>query len=169
MAGTAKAKTERGHAKLTNTQRKQIVIKYYEEQKSMKDLAAEYGVTGPNISALVNSPKWIRFMEMRLADKESKIRLRQNLALMRAVEAAPNAMERMVELSNLELTPENMPYSYLVQNASRDILDRVGVKKAAEEESKEIRITFNGQAPFTPGMPKGDTAADAGDAEEEDD
>lgn len=139
-----KARTPPPQQKLSDKQRREVVRRYVDDGDTVKELADEYGVNRSTIYRVLcseeNANRIKALKEARLA--QAQIRL---------MEQAEKALDRNEEILNTQYDPA---YQYLWQNATRDTLDRAGIK-APKEDKQDISITFAGGG-FDVGMPDGE-------------
>lgn len=133
---------ERPTAKLTERQRTAIVEEYYTTTTSQSKLAEKYGVTINAINKILSDPKRVKRFERKVDLWKERAKLKNSLAQLKAVDAAPDAMDQIVKIAQQQVTKDNMPYQYVIQNACMELLNRAGVKPKTSEEDNEIVIRF---------------------------
>lgn len=143
-----KARTPPNGQKITDEQCVEIVRRYVEEADSVRELAEDYGVSR---TAIYNALRRAEFVERMKELKEARLATAQ----LRLLEQAEKALDRTEEILDTKYEPQ---FQYLWQNASRDVLDRAGIK-APKDEKQDISISFAGGG-FDVNMP--------GDEDEED-
>lgn len=137
-----KARTPPNGQKITDEQCIEVVRRYVDEGESVTELAEAYGVSR---TAIYNALHRAEF-----ADRMKELRdARLARAQLRILEQAEKALDRNEDILNTEYEPA---YQYLWQNASRDVLDRAGIK-APKEDKQDISISFAGGG-FEVNMPK---------------
>ena len=136
-----KARTPPNGQKITDEQCIEVVRRYVDEGESVTELAEAYGVSR---TAIYNALHRAEF-----ADRMKELRdARLARAQLRILEQAEKALDRNEDILNTEYEPA---YQYLWQNASRDVLDRAGIK-APKEDKQDISISF--ASGFELGMPE---------------
>lgn len=137
-----KARTPPNGQKITDEQCIEVVRRYVDEGESVTELAEAYGVSR---TAIYNALHRAEF-----ADRMKELRdARLARAQLRILEQAEKALDRNEDILNTEYEPA---YQYLWQNASRDVLDRAGIK-APKEDKQDISISFAGGG-FEVNMPE---------------
>ena len=137
-----KARTPPNGQKITDEQCIEVVRRYVDEGESVTELAEAYGVSR---TAIYNALHRAEF-----ADRMKELRdARLARAQLRILEQAEKALDRNEDILNTEYDPA---YQYLWQNASRDVLDRAGIK-APKEDKQDISISFAGGG-FEVNMPE---------------
>lgn len=137
-----KARTPPNGQKITDEQCIEVVRRYVDEGESVTELAEAYGVSR---TAIYNALHRAEF-----ADRMKELRdARLATAQLRILEQAEKALDRNEDILNTEYEPA---YQYLWQNASRDVLDRAGIK-APKEDKQDISISFAGGG-FEVNMPE---------------
>ena len=137
-----KARTPPNCQKITDEQCIEVVRRYVDEGESVTELAEAYGVSR---TAIYNALHRAEF-----ADRMKELRdARLARAQLRILEQAEKALDRNEDILNTEYEPA---YQYLWQNASRDVLDRAGIK-APKEDKQDISISFAGGG-FEVNMPE---------------
>ena len=140
--GTKKARTPPNGQKITDEQCIDVVRRYIDEGENVTEIAKAYGVSR---TAIYNSLHRAEF-----ADRMNELReARLATAQLRILEQAEKALDRNEDILNTEYDPA---YQYLWQNASRDVLDRAGIK-APKEDKQDISISFAGGG-FDVNMPE---------------
>lgn len=135
-----------GHPALTKAQREELLIRFYTTSCTMTALAEEYGISQYAVSRIVHNPKNIKKAHTELEARKLKVELRTQVAQIKAMEAAPDAIDQIIKISQQKVTTENLPYQYVIQNACVELLNRAGVKPKVEEENNEIVIRFANEA-----------------------
>lgn len=126
-----KARTPPNGQKITDEQCVEVVRRYVDGGESVKALAEAYGVSR---TAIYNALHRAEF-----ADRMKELRdARLATAQLRLLEQAEKALDRNEQILDTKYEPQ---YQYLWQNASRDTLDRAGIK-APKEDNRDISITF---------------------------
>ena len=138
---------EKTPAKLTELQRTAIVEEYYSTATSQPKLAEKYGVSVRAINKILSDPKRVKKFERKVDLWKERAKLKNSLAQLKAVDAAPDAMDQIVKIAQQQVTKDNMPYQYVIQNACMELLNRAGVKPKASEEDNEIVIRFADASP----------------------
>jgi len=133
---------EQTPARLTEGQRTAIVEEYYTTTISQQKLADKYGVTIRSINKILSDPKRVKRFERKVDLWKERAKLKNSLAQLKAVDAAPDAMDQIVKIAQQQVTKDNMPYQYVIQNACMELLNRAGVKPKTSEEDNEIVIRF---------------------------
>jgi hypothetical protein len=83
-----------------------------------------------------------------------KAELRRSMAIMKAVNAAPMAIEQIIRIGSQDVEMTPVQYQYVIQNAAHEILERAGVRTLAEENGNEVVVRFaDPEGIFNPGMP----------------
>lgn len=137
-----KARTPPNGQKITDEQCIEVVRRYVDEGETVTELAEAYGVSR---TAIYNALHRAEF-----ADRMKELRdARLARAQLRILEQAEKALDRNEDILNTEYEPA---YQYLWQNASRDVLDRAGIK-APKEDKQDISISFAGGG-FEVNMPE---------------
>ncbi len=142
--GTKKARTPPNGQKITDEQCIEVVRRYVDEGESVTELAEAYGVSR---TAIYNALHRAEFADRMKELREARLATAQ----LRILEQAEKALDRNEDILNTEYDPA---YQYLWQNASRDILDRAGIK-APKDEKQDISISFAGGG-FDVNMPGDD-------------
>lgn len=161
---TEPAKPAAQKQKLSKKQRGEIALEYYSQNISQKELAAKYETSPQTISRIVNDPRLMKKAREYIKKEMDKAELRRSMAIMKAVNAAPMAINQIIRIAgqDVELTP--VQYQYVIQNAAHEILERAGVRTLAEENGNEVVVRFaDPEGIFQPGMPdleKGDVDID---------
>lgn len=137
-----KARTPPNCQKITDEQCIEVVRRYVDEGESVTELAEAYGVSR---TAIYNALHRAEFADRMKELREARLATAQ----LRILEQAEKALDRNEDILNTEYDPA---YQYLWQNASRDILDRAGVK-APKEDKQDISISFAGGG-FEVNMPE---------------
>lgn len=134
--------------------REQIAIEYYSKNVTQRMLASKYGVTVSTVSAIVNNLKLMKAARDYVDKEMQKSDIRRNIAIMRAVQAAPDAIEQIIKIAAQSVEETPVQYQYVIQNAAQQILDRAGVKAAADDGANEVVVRFaDPEGLFKPGMP----------------
>ena len=134
-----KARTPPNGQKITDEQCIEVVRRYVDEGESVTELAEAYGVSR---TAIYNALHRAEFADRMKELREARLQLR-------ILEQAEKALDRNEDILNTEYEPA---YQYLWQNASRDVLDRAGIK-APKEDKQDISISFAGGG-FEVNMPE---------------
>ncbi len=137
-----KARTPPNCQKITDEQCIEVVRRYVDEGESVTELAEAYGVSR---TAIYNALHRAEFADRMKELREARLATAQ----LRILEQAEKALDRNEDILNTEYDPA---YQYLWQNASRDILDRAGIK-APKEDKQDISISFAGGG-FEVNMPE---------------
>lgn len=137
-----KARTPPNGQKITDEQCIEVVRRYVDEGESVTELAEAYGVSR---TAIYNALHRAEFADRMKELREARLATAQ----LRILEQAEKALDRNEDILNTEYDPA---YQYLWQNASRDILDRAGIK-APKEDKQDISISFAGGG-FEVNMPE---------------
>lgn len=137
-----KARTPPNCQKITDEQCIEVVRRYVDEGESVTELAEAYGVSR---TAIYNALHRAEFADRMKELREARLATAQ----LRILEQAEKALDRNEDILNTEYEPA---YQYLWQNASRDVLDRAGIK-APKEDKQDISISFAGGG-FEVNMPK---------------
>lgn len=137
-----KARTPPNCQKITDEQCIEVVRRYVDEGETVTELAEAYGVSR---TAIYNALHRAEFADRMKELREARLATAQ----LRILEQAEKALDRNEDILNTEYDPA---YQYLWQNASRDILDRAGIK-APKEDKQDISISFAGGG-FEVNMPK---------------
>lgn len=137
-----KARTPPNGQKITDEQCIEVVRRYVDEGESVTELAEAYGVSR---TAIYNALHRAEFADRMKELREARLATAQ----LRILEQAEKALDRNEDILNTEYDPA---YQYLWQNASRDVLDRAGIK-APKEDKQDISISFAGGG-FEVNMPK---------------
>lgn len=126
-----KARTPPNGQKITDEQCVEVVRRYVDEGESVKALAEAYGVSR---TAIYNALHRAEFADRMKELREARLATAQ----LRLLEQAEKALDRNEQILDTKYEPQ---YQYLWQNASRDTLDRAGIK-APKEDNRDISITF---------------------------
>lgn len=137
-----KARTPPNCQKITDEQCIEVVRRYVDEGETVTELAEAYGVSR---TAIYNALHRAEFADRMKELREARLATAQ----LRILEQAEKALDRSEDILNTEYEPA---YQYLWQNASRDVLDRAGIK-APKEDKQDISISFAGGG-FEVNMPK---------------
>lgn len=137
-----KARTPPNGQKITDEQCIEVVRRYVDEGESVTELAEAYGVSR---TAIYNALHRAEFADRMKELREARLATAQ----LRILEQAEKALDRNEDILNTEYEPA---YQYLWQNASRDVLDRAGIK-APKEDKQDISISFAGGG-FEVNMPE---------------
>lgn len=137
-----KARTPPNGQKITDEQCIEVVRRYVDEGESVTELAEAYGVSR---TAIYNALHRAEFADRMKELREARLATAQ----LRILEQAEKALDRNEDILNTEYKPA---YQYLWQNASRDVLDRAGIK-APKEDKQDISISFAGGG-FEVNMPE---------------
>lgn len=137
-----KARTSPNGQKITDEQCIEVVRRYVDEGESVTELAEAYGVSR---TAIYNALHRAEFADRMKELREARLATAQ----LRILEQAEKALDRNEDILNTEYEPA---YQYLWQNASRDVLDRAGIK-APKEDKQDISISFAGGG-FEVNMPE---------------
>lgn len=137
-----KARTPPNCQKITDEQCIEVVRRYVDEGESVTELAEAYGVSR---TAIYNALHRAEFADRMKELREARLATAQ----LRILEQAEKALDRNEDILNTEYDPA---YQYLWQNASRDVLDRAGIK-APKEDKQDISISFAGGG-FEVNMPE---------------
>lgn len=137
-----KARTPPNCQKITDEQCIEVVRRYVDEGESVTELAGAYGVSR---TAIYNALHRAEFADRMKELREARLATAQ----LRILEQAEKALDRNEDILNTEYEPA---YQYLWQNASRDVLDRAGIK-APKEDKQDISISFAGGG-FEVNMPE---------------
>jgi transposase-like protein len=137
-----KARTPPNGQKITDEQCIEVVRRYVDEGESVTELAEAYGVSR---TAIYNALHRAEFADRMKELREARLATAQ----LRILEQAEKALDRNEDILNTEYDPA---YQYLWQNASRDVLDRAGIK-APKEDKQDISISFAGGG-FEVNMPE---------------
>lgn len=137
-----KARTPPNGQKITDEQCIEVVRRYVDEGESVTELAEAYGVSR---TAIYNALHRAEFADRMKELREARLAKAQ----LRILEQAEKALDRNEDILNTEYEPA---YQYLWQNASRDVLDRAGIK-APKEDKQDISISFAGGG-FEVNMPE---------------
>ena len=142
--GTKKARTPPNGQKITDEQCIDVVRRYIDEGENVTEIAKAYGVSR---TAIYNALHRAEFADRMKELREARLATAQ----LRILEQAEKALDRNEDILNTEYDPA---YQYLWQNASRDVLDRAGIK-APKDEKQDISISFAGGG-FDVNMPGDD-------------
>ncbi len=126
-----KARTPPNGQKITDEQCVEVVRRYVDGGESVKALAEAYGVSR---TAIYNALHRAEFADRMKELREARLATAQ----LRLLEQAEKALDRNEQILDTKYEPQ---YQYLWQNASRDTLDRAGIK-APKEDNRDISITF---------------------------
>lgn len=137
-----KARTPPNCQKISDEQCIEVVRRYVDEGESVTELAEAYGVSR---TAIYNALHRAEFADRMKELREARLATAQ----LRILEQAEKALDRNEDILNTEYDPA---YQYLWQNASRDVLDRAGIK-APKEDKQDISISFAGGG-FEVNMPE---------------
>ena len=137
-----KARTPPNCQKITDGQCIEVVRRYVDEGETVTELAEAYGVSR---TAIYNALHRAEFADRMKELREARLATAQ----LRILEQAEKALDRNEDILNTEYEPA---YQYLWQNASRDVLDRAGIK-APKEDKQDISISFAGGG-FEVNMPE---------------
>lgn len=137
-----KARTPPNCQKITDEQCIEVVRRYVDEGETVTELAEAYGVSR---TAIYNALHRAEFADRMKELREARLATAQ----LRILEQAEKALDRSEDILNTEYEPA---YQYLWQNASRDVLDRAGIK-APKEDKQDISISFAGGG-FEVNMPE---------------
>ena len=137
-----KARTPPNCQKITDEQCIEVVRRYVDEGETVTELAEAYGVSR---TAIYNALHRAEFADRMKELREARLATAQ----LRILEQAEKALDRNEDILNTEYDPA---YQYLWQNASRDVLDRAGIK-APKEDKQDISISFAGGG-FEVNMPE---------------
>lgn len=137
-----KARTPPNCQKITDEQCIEVVRRYVDEGETVTELAEAYGVSR---TAIYNALHRAEFADRMKELREARLAKAQ----LRILEQAEKALDRNEDILNTEYEPA---YQYLWQNASRDVLDRAGIK-APKEDKQDISISFAGGG-FEVNMPE---------------
>ena len=137
-----KARTPPNGQKITDEQCIEVVRRYVDEGETVTELAEAYGVSR---TAIYNALHRAEFADRMKELREARLATAQ----LRILEQAEKALDRNEDILNTEYDPA---YQYLWQNASRDVLDRAGIK-APKEDKQDISISFAGGG-FEVNMPE---------------
>ena len=137
-----KARTPPNGQKITDEQCIEVVRRYVDEGESVTELAEAYGVSR---TAIYNALHRAEFADRMKELREARLATAQ----LRILEQAEKVLDRNEDILNTEYDPA---YQYLWQNASRDVLDRAGIK-APKEDKQDISISFAGGG-FEVNMPE---------------
>ena len=140
--GTKKARTPPNGQKITDEQCIDVVRRYIDEGENVTEIAKAYGVSR---TAIYNALHRAEFADRMKELREARLATAQ----LRILEQAEKALDRNEDILNTEYDPA---YQYLWQNASRDVLDRAGIK-APKEDKQDISISFAGGG-FDVNMPE---------------
>lgn len=140
--GTKKARTPPNGQKITDEQCIDVVRRYIDEGENVTEIAKAYGVSR---TAIYNALHRAEFADRMKELREARLATAQ----LRILEQAEKALDRNEDILNTEYDPA---YQYLWQNASRDVLDRAGIK-APKEDKQDISISFAGGG-FEVNMPE---------------
>lgn len=140
--GTKKARTPPNGQKITDEQCIEVVRRYIDEGENVTEIAKAYGVSR---TAIYNALHRAEFAERMKELREARLATAQ----LRLLEQAEKALDRNEEILNTSYDPQ---FQYLWQNASRDTLDRAGIK-APKDEKQDISISFAGGG-FDVNMPE---------------
>lgn len=139
-----KARTPPHGQKITDEQCTEVVRRYIDEGETVKEIAKAYGVSR---TAIYNALHRAEFAERMKELREARLAAAQ----LRVLEQAEKALDRNEEILETQYEPQ---FQYLWQNASRDTLDRAGIK-APKDEKQDINISFAGGG-FDVNMPEDD-------------
>lgn len=140
--------------KLSKKQREEIALEYYSQYITQKELAAKYGVSPIMINRIVNDPRLMKKASAYIKKEMDKAELRRSMAIMKAVNAAPMAINQIVRIAGQDVDGTPVQYQYVIQNAAHEILERAGVRTLAEENGNEVVVRFaDPEGIFNPGMP----------------
>lgn len=149
----------KGMAKLTAKDREGIALYYYTHRVTQRQLAEQYGVSQCSIHSIVNNPKYIKKVNKLLDEEMARAELRRRTALVEASRAAPEAIDKLIEIATQDIDKNKGSTQYAILQAVQSILDRAGVKNVQEDDN-EIVIRFaDPEMSFKPGMPDLDEEA----------
>ena len=155
---------EAGGKRLPKRVREEIALEYYSKNITQHLLAEKYGVSSSTVNKIVNNLGMMKKARDFLDKEMQKADIRRNIAIMRAVNAAPDAINQIIKISGQDVDKTPVQYQYVIQNAAHEILDRAGVKAVSEENGNEVVVRFaDPEGIFRPGMPdleKGDVDSD---------
>ena len=137
-----KARTPPNGQKITDEQCAEVVRRYIDEGETVTEIAKAYGVSR---TAIYNALHRAEFAERMKELREARLATAQ----LRVLEQAEKALDRNEEILETQYEPQ---FQYLWQNASRDTLDRAGIK-APKDEKQDINISFAGGG-FDVNMPE---------------
>lgn len=159
---------EAGGKRLPKRVREEIALEYYSKNITQHLLAEKYGVSSSTVNKIVNNLGMMKKARDFLDKEMQKADIRRNIAIMRAVNAAPDAINQIIKISGQDVDKTPVQYQYVIQNAAHEILDRAGVKAVSEENGNEVVVRFaDPEGIFRPGMPDldngtaGEESADA--------
>ena len=117
--------------KLTKTQARKMLKLYFEEGATVKELAKEFGIGERTVYTYLSDSELLN-------EQDARINRRLLLAKGKLASIQPEALDTMIELMREEKYKESAPY--ITQNASRDLMDRGGLKL---EEERDDGVTFD--------------------------
>ena len=132
-------------AKLSKEQREELAERYFLEKKTIRELAAEYGVSYTNAWRVLHNSGIMEGQERR-AD------IRTRIAMVKLKNASTDAVEKLLLMLEKE-RDEN--HEYVDIQLIQQVLDRAGVR-VAKDEKQDIKVHFAAGSGFTPVMPKRD-------------
>ncbi len=145
---------EAGGKRLPKRVREEIALEYYSKNITQHLLAEKYGVSSSTVNKIVNNLGMMKKARDFLDKEMQKADIRRNIAIMRAVNAAPDAINQIIKISGQDVDKTPVQYQYVIQNAAHEILDRAGVKAVSEENGNEVVVRFaDPEGIFRPGMP----------------
>ena len=154
--------------RLTAKQREEIAIYYYSHNVTQKLLADKYGISQSTVYGIVNNLKLMKKAKDFLDKELDKATIRKKVAALKAIEAAPDAMDQLIKIMGQNVEDVPLQFQYVVQNASTAILDRAGVKPEADSNANDIVVRFaDPEGIFKPGMPDLESGAVETSATEE--
>lgn len=140
--------------RLSKKQREEIAIEYYSQNITQHMLGQKYGVSSSTIHKIVNDLKLMKKAKEFIGKEMEKADLRRSMAIMKAVNAAPDAINQIIKISGQDVDSTPIQYQYVIQNAAHEILERAGVKAVNEENGNEVVVRFaDPEGIFHPGMP----------------
>lgn len=140
--------------KLSKKQREEIALEYYSKNITQKELAVKYNVSPVMINRIVNDLRLMKKAREYIKKEMDKAELRRSMAIMKAVNAAPMAIDQIIRIGSQDVEMTPVQYQYVIQNAAHEILERAGVRTLAEENGNEVVVRFaDPEGIFNPGMP----------------
>jgi hypothetical protein len=112
---------------------------YYERGLNYYQLSDKYKAPIATLQSYLERPRLVEKYQAEVARKKAKAEIKAAIAAIKAQDASPQMIEQIIEIASQKVSETPIQYQYAIQNAASDILNRAGVKAAAEE-SKEVRI-----------------------------
>ena len=129
--------------KIPDEQRKELAERYFNERRTIQELADEYGVCYSTAWRIIHNSGI-------MDDQERKADMRTRIAMVKLKTASTDAVEKLLLMLEKE---RDVNHEYIDIQLIQQVLDRAGVR-VEKNEKQDVKVHFAAGSGFTPSMPK---------------